>query len=268
MANLYLRSGLRDAAPDTSALLTPCPLCAEPGGEPLPANSFGSGSDQKPFLAWATPDFDHVLVQSKLRLAPDAPAYPGGCDIYSTSLNVRKLCPWRLYEWDNGVVSYAAVLPDESAADGSIAGTGANSDRRGMRHAISDGSDGHLRLFFVQPTDASGHSVSYPGLSVSARRNIDIANSGRIFTRTDGASTFEANASERTSCAAELGGSPPCTPEPDAFAPATYLDASADGERLFFMTKQALTDDAPVSGEQKIYMYDATSPDRSPSAYE
>ena len=71
-------------------------------------------------------------------------------------------------------------------------------------------------------------------------------NAGQLYMRVDGRATVQLNVSERSS--------------PDAVAPATFLDASVDGERAFFMTSQALTNDAPVNGDAKIYMYDATRP--------
>jgi hypothetical protein len=79
--------------------------------------------------------------------------------------------------------------------------------------------------------------------------------------RLDASSTVQLNASERTDCADHN----PCsgTPEPDSYAPATFLDASANGERAFFITTQALTDDTPTDGTAHIYMYDARL---SPSA--
>ena len=48
------------------------------------------------------------------------------------------------------------------------------------------------------------------------------------------------------------------TPSPgvpaSGFAPATFWDASADGERAFFTTTQALTKDAGTGGLPKLYM--------------
>lgn len=71
--------------------------------------------------------------------------------------------------------------------------------------------------------------------------------SGQVFMRTDGTSTVQLNSSELT------GG-------PDAPQAATFGDASTDGERAFFMSTQALTDDAPADGTNKLYMYDTTKP--------
>src|SRR6185312_7228086 len=62
--------------------------------------------------------------------------------------------------------------------------------------------------------------------------------------RVDGSSTVKLNASEASTA--------------DPFAPATFLDASKNGERVFFMTAQALTDDTPAGGDEHLYMYDAS----------
>src|SRR5262249_15908092 len=48
--------------------------------------------------------------------------------------------------------------------------------------------------------------------------------------------------------------------ESDSYAPAKFLDASSDGTRSFFITNQALTNDAPVTAVSlpKLYEYDAS----------
>ena len=72
--------------------------------------------------------------------------------------------------------------------------------------------------------------------------------------RVDHATTVRAaSASERT----------PSDPNPGQ--PARYWDASTDGTRVFFSTAEALTDDAPVDGRDKLYMYDASRPDSIPA---
>ena len=133
----------------------------------------------------------------------------------------------------------AGVLPDGTAAPLSIAGQGAGGSHRVWKtpHTISDGSDGHSRIFFTSPTDGSG-----------ATSNGEAA--GNLFVRIDGTTTDQVNASERAIA--------------DAFSPTAYLDASKNGERVFFMTSQALTDDAAADGASKIYMYDATKPGSAP----
>ena len=66
--------------------------------------------------------------------------------------------------------------------------------------------------------------------------------SGNLYVREDGHRTIKLN-----------------TPDPgvsaSGFAPATFWDASADGERAFFATTQALTEHASNDGARKLYMW-------------
>jgi len=239
--NLYMRSDLRTPGAGAYALITGCPLCAS-RARPLPAlalvQSGITASQLEPFWAGMSPDGQHVVFESRQQLTADAPA----------SLNSVKL-----YEWDQGTLSLSGRIPpagstacDDStqtpacvatiAQDGAGASLGAY---RLVAHGVSDGSDGHTRVFFTRPAQ------------------------GDVFMRVDGTSTVQVNVSERTDCADHN----PCsgTPEldPGGSRPASYLDASANGERVFFMTVQALTDDAPastVNGGKKLYMYDVTRP--------
>jgi hypothetical protein len=138
-----------------------------------------------------------------------------------------------LYESEDGTLRLAGILPDGTPADASIAATGVLALSLAP-HTISDGSDGHSRVFFTVPTDDGTNANTF-------------AQAGNLYMRVDHAQTVQLNASERASA--------------DSFAPAQYLDASSDGRRVFFMTQQALTDDAPGNGARAIYMYDASKPD-------
>jgi hypothetical protein len=135
-----------------------------------------------------------------------------------------------LYEWDHGVVRLAGILPDGACgsppcpASQSQAGRGA-SNLIYTPHTISaDGS----RIIFTDPSTGTDGT------------------DGTLYLRTDHAVTVQINASERT------------PPDPGGSQPATYWDASTDGSRIFFTSGEALTDDAPVNGDRKLYRYDVT----------
>jgi LSD1 subclass zinc finger protein len=263
--NLYLRTDLRTPGPGSFQLITACPLC-DATETPLPPLT---GDNQsiirgRPFFANVSPDFGRVIFESRARLTSDAPPQPETCDPTTSSSSAPAksgACRLRLYEWDQGTLRYAGFLPDGSPADVSIAAAGAGSFL--TPGALSDGTDGHDRVFFTQPTNASGQTSSQVS-GANAQQAIDLSSLGNLFVRVDHQETAQLNLSERTTCAAELGGFPPCEPAPDSFGRAKFLDASADGTRSFFMTAQALTDDAPVDGLQKIYMYDATKSEADP----
>jgi hypothetical protein len=257
--NLYVRRDLLDPGAGEYRLITACPACAQNGPQPpLPTGSFASFAALAlaPYLAGASPDLSHVIFESRWNLTGDAPPQPPlpGC---SPSVFGGLGCVGRLYEWADGTVRLAGILPNGTPAPVSVAGVGAGAELLGAPsltpHTISDGSDGHSRVFFTVPTDENEN------ISAGSQE-------GDLYVRTDAATSDQLNASERTDCAGDptCGGDGIPDPVSTPFAPARYLDASADGERVFFMTKQKLTDDAPDDEERKIYMYDTTKPGSAP----
>jgi hypothetical protein len=232
--NLYRRNDLRTPGAGHYELLSSCPLCAATE-TPLASSAFGFF----PELAGATPDFGRAIFESERRLTEDAPATAG---------------PF-LYEWDEGELRLSGRIPvppetecDDSggssctAADVSLAGQGVGGsasvssvshDRSLTLNTISDGSDGHSRVFFTHPLDQSGTVTKAE------------AYEGNVYMRVDGHETAQLNASERG--------------DPAPFQLARFQDASSDGTRIFFSSAQALTDSAPVEGV-KLYMYDASKP--------
>lgn len=247
LPNLYRRTDLLTPGGGSYALVTRCPLCEETNSPLTP--TFRDNLSQSaafPRLAGATPDFQHVLFESRFDLTADAPPQPPECDpaLFPSSLS----CGVRLYEWDHGTVRLVGILPDGTSADASIAGEGANLGYL-TPGVISDGSDGHTRVFFTQPTDDAGHSLSQAG-DQETEAVVNQTPAGRLYMRVDHSTTEQLNLSERTSAS--------------AFAPALFLDSSADGTRAFFMSRQALTNDAPDDRLQKLYMYDASIPGSDP----
>lgn len=220
--NLYLRGDLRTPGAGFYQLLTDCPACSTP----FPPVDDPQKLDEQSFLAGATPDFSHVIFESRLPLTTDATADP---DVPT----------WNLYEWDHGTVRLAGVLPDSAcgsppcAAASSQAGMGAKNAQYTPRTISADGS----RIFFTVP------AVSCAGT---------FANCGDLYLRSDHASTVQLNVSEKTNGAGP-GGIDPGGPQP-----AQYADASSDASRAFFVTSEAMTDDAPVNGDRKLYMYSLT----------
>ncbi len=233
--NLYLRTDLATSGPGSYELITACPRC-ELTKQPLPPLPGDTGVFRlRPELAGASPDLSHVVFESEQQLTLDTPA----------------TIALRLYEWQEGEVRLAGRIPTGTAiecdddfetatpacAAAAISGGGQGlSLNRLTPHTVSDGSDGHHRVFFTMPSDDGTGSKNTPGAP------------GNVYARTDGVATAKLNTSERT-----------VTPA-DAFAPARYWDATPDGTRVLFSTTQALTDDAISNTDSKLYMYDTTRP--------
>jgi hypothetical protein len=259
VSNIYRNNALRAPGGGAYDLVSTCPLC-DSTATPLPEYPHTPNAIVlRPTLAATSPDLEHVAFESEERLTADTPPQPGSCDMTSPTT----FCRAHVYEWDSGTLRLAGRVPTLPAtecddangpacvpADVSLAGQGTGVSRLASNnrtpHAISDGTDGHVRVFFTQPTDASGQTSDDLGNST----DVNSAFTGRIFMRLDGTSTVQLNASERTT--------------PDTAAPAELLDASSDGTRVFFMTTEALTNDAPADGQRKLYMYDATKPASAP----
>jgi hypothetical protein len=206
VVNLYRRTDLRTPGIGTYELLTNCTLCTSPLS-PI------TDTNQLPQLAGASADFSHVIFESIQQLVAGSTAGPGHPN---------------LYEWDNGMLRLAGILPNGTVAPSSIAGSGAGAGSQLVRsspHAISaDGS----RIIFTDTSTGDGNLT------------------GDLYMRIDGSSTVQINASEKT-------------PPQDTAAPALFQTASSDGARVFFTTGQQLTDD-PTGGNTSLYMWDANAP--------
>jgi hypothetical protein len=237
--NLYRRTDLRTPGAGTYELVTGCPLC-DALSTPLAPSAIPGALPPK--LAAATPDFSRIIFESEQPLASDTP--PNG-DVH-------------LFEWSEAggvqLVGRIPTDPDIECTDGgapactpaeaSIAGVGAGTTN-GTTHApsltphtISDGSDGHTRIFFTLPTNSRGTATSPASYD------------GHVYMRVDDTSTVRLDVSETT--------------PPAADKTARFLDASSDGTRVFFSTSTRMNDDPATPAGSKLYMYDATKPASAP----
>jgi hypothetical protein len=213
--NLYRRTDLRTPGVGSYQLITSCPAC----GSPLPTPSPFALESALPKLAGASADFNNVIFESHLALTADAD--PGVTN---------------LYEWADGTVRLAGVLPDGTPAPISEAGQGQSNGSLYTPNTIS--TDGSRIEFTVPASDGD--------------------KTGQLYQRIDGSSTLQVNASERTDCADNNPCSGAPEPDPNGSQPAHYEGASTDGLRVFFTTSEQLTDDDTNSATD-LYMWDATA---------
>jgi hypothetical protein len=241
--NFYVRSDLGTPGRGSYQLVSPCLVCQEPGGTPLPPLGNNASQRALPQLVGMSPDGEHIAFSSLFRLTADTPAQSSQCGYSEFLFPAPSLafCRWHMYEWDHGTLRLAGILPDKTAADSSTLGHPLELPVN--PNAVSNGKDGHTRIVFVQPTDSQGHSVGEVGFPSELFMDIS-GREGKLFGREDGMTTVQLNASERT--------------ESTPYAPARFEAASADGERIFFRTEQALTNETAAGG---IYMYDTTKPE-------
>ncbi len=219
IANLYLRTDLLNAGAGSYSTVTLCSVCVSPFTQPQQSGFAG--------FADATPDFTHILFDSRLNLVSET---SGGA--------------LKSYEWDHGTVRLAGVLPDAMGggmAPASMAGTGARSNNYTL-HTISD--DGR-RIFFTD------NSTTFD-------------RTGTLYMRLDHTTTAQINASERTDCADQDPCVGSAEPDPNGTTPARFETANVQGTRVFFTSAEALTD-SDTNASPDLYMYDASLPDSDPN---
>lgn len=249
--NLYVRDDLRTPGAGTYKLITSCPRCAEPGGEPLPPPDLES-KPVGPFYEGASADFEHVALQAAVNLTADAPDQPEPASCHEGHPEVKNCAVDRAYEWDEGQLRLAGMIPpgSETACGatgpacvpapvsrlGTAVGSASPLWGRPANVVSSDGS----RIFFSVPTDDTGTVRLREEEGGPLRYK-----TGKLYARVNGVSTVQINASERS-------------PVSDSYRPANFVMASLDGSSVLFTTEQALTTDAPVNSSTKLYEYSFT----------
>jgi hypothetical protein len=230
VVNLYVRDNLRSESGASFELLSNCPGCASP---------FAANNGVFPWVAGASADYGTILFESRFKLTLDAPGNCGTITFFNTGA-----CPAKLYEWDHGTVRLEGILPDGSAASGSVAGRGA-------------GAQAPLNATFYTPG-----VISRDGSRVVFTSPPSFDGSGSIYMRANNATTVQVNASERTDCSGDPScggdGVPTATPDPGGAQPAMYWAATADDGEIFFTTAEQLTDD-DTDATTDLYRYDVAS---------
>jgi hypothetical protein len=168
----------------------------------------------------ASSDFSHLAIVSHNPLTPDAPAGTQQCEGLGEA-GSNRVCT---YEWDNGTLRLASILP---GGEPSVGGPGSLAFARpcSSQHVISgDGS----RLFFSSPSERSDHP--------------------QLYARENATTTTLISASERTAPGGLEG------------QPVDYQDAeAAHGNRVLFTTSNALVDE-DTDETNDLYLYDYANP--------
>jgi hypothetical protein len=184
---------------------------------------------------WASADWSHILFQSYANLTPE-----------TSSLDPK--AP-KVYEWHNGVVTFAGVLPDSACASPpclaaeSIGGNGGGIDLPSGVEGVKDNED-----WPVNSISADGSRVIFqagPFTKVFLGDNFASIH-GDLYMRIDKSVTVQLNASERKE------------PDPRGHLPARFMGATPDDSKILFETEEMLTDDALLPSE--VYMYDVNAP--------
>jgi hypothetical protein len=217
---LYLFDDLIAPGPKVPQLISDCPACKA---------ALSEDPTSQPGLAGTSSDFSHVIFESDQSLTDDVPH----CE--PLPFSEHNPCPLHLYEWSDGTVRLAGVLPDGSAAPNSQAG-------QGVMRASSTGNANRQYAFNVISEDGSRIFFTV--------RGGEAATDGNLYMRTGNSTatpwTVQLNASERT--------------PPEASQDARYWTATPDGSRVLFTSSEQLTE----SEGSGLYMYDASKPASAP----
>ncbi len=182
-------------------------VSASPGGPFNGLATVPAGYDSA--IKGASSDFSHVVFTSTdLNLAPGASGQISGSRA--------------LYEWHDGQISVVNVNTDHSltstcgAAMGAVTNTYAYYPFTFLHDVSSDGS----KVFFVSPD---------PDTSVSSTGHPSCAQPPHLYMRLDGSTTVDISAPD------------PGVVDPNGFQRVDFAGASADGSKVFFITRTELT---------------------------
>jgi hypothetical protein len=222
---------------------------------------FSSITDRQSLeLADATPDLGKVLFMSRRNLTQDT--IDAGLD--------EEFAP-KVYEWDEGVLRLAGVLPNGEPAPASVAG--GNASWLGN----VGGPCGGYTTYMSSTISEDGSRVFFTGAPFDSPCGINggwlSRLGGSLYMRVDHSQTIKLNESERTDCAGDPtcggDGAPDPSPDPNATGVGTFGWATPDGHKVFFVTADALVDEDVDLREGVIatgrialdvYMYDVDAP--------
>jgi hypothetical protein len=197
-------------------------------------------NDEVPQVEGTSTDLDHVVFQQEASLCCGAARKPAK----------------HVYEWSDGKLALVDVPPTGVKLEGATdVGSTANKDVPALfgdswRAVSADGS----RVIF----SAQGKEEGIPEARVFVRENPMNPVEGCLVA--GDSCTVEVSASQKTN-GAGLGGSDPNAAKNPA---AWYRDASADGSRVFFVSRVELTNDAytgPEDNAGNLYEYDFNKPE-------
>lgn len=165
-------------------------------------------------FGWASADMSKISFESNQVLTPEAP-----CDGFSITV-----CA---YEWDNGELRLASVLPDGTPVQGSVANSGVGWPNNNIEDGVSE--DGHRLFWNSQVEQGAGTPPN-------------------LYAREDGTTTTVVTKSERTLPGGAEGGA------------YEYLGAeAAHGNLVLFKTSNSMVDEDEDSGSD-LYIADLTAP--------
>ncbi|HTA98624.1 MAG TPA: hypothetical protein VK730_13390 [Solirubrobacteraceae bacterium] len=215
--------------------------------EPLPAE--GNVPLNSYAVAGASADLKTVYFTYGGTLLPQDASRAPHVDVERPTLS-----PWGFYEWQDGHLESAGVLPNGTlnpfgAVPVAIAGRGGNRTWVQAQTLANEVSEDGTRAFFVSP-DPQGGSPEPPELyvreAVAGGEHISVLISASELSGHEGEAATHGVESVRFML-------------PKEASAVSYAFASQDGSHVFFVSKDRLTQTAPVEGGTYVYDIDANS---------
>ncbi len=231
-----------------------------------PILACGLENGEAPALAGGTPDFSTVYFTTPKTLLPeDVSRAPHMIEPETHAIGVS---PWGFYEYRDGMLSEAGVLPDGSLSPWGAVPAASGHDRDVEDHQVSaDGS----RAFFVSPDPAScttNKKILELGREVRGENNCAV-NPPELYVRENGEKTVLVSqdtlsrSSDGLPVAASDGVMGFSDTSLQAGSPTlgqSFVYASPDGSQAFFESEDRLTRSAPEGPPRnraaKMYDFD------------
>ena len=208
------------------------------------------GSEQEMRFLMATPDLSHVVLESPIRLTPEAveESRSPGCEP-----GVTNTCPQNLYEWSGGQLALVSISPDGQPQREAFLGRGS----KDVIHAISN--DGrrivwaagslykdHVNTMYVRDM-TEGRTLQFGG--PTARYETMSGDGSRVFYwENSELYVFDFATDATTDLTATYAASEHHAGVKDGF----IMTASEDGTYVYYVATGVLAPGA-ISGENNLY---------------
>ncbi len=207
-SNLYLRRDFLSSGPGTYQLISD-------SVNPLPHHEGPIERDSD--LVGTSEDFHHIVFETADNLTPDASGEG-----------------WKMYEFENGTLRLAGVLPNGEPAPLSLAGHDDAAHVQQMPYTPNAVSRDGSRVFFTD---------QYSGRAAGANSPYRLL--GHVYMREDHARTVQLDAFENGEVGSTTAG---------------FWAATPDGSKVLIDSEDSLTEDSVGIAGTKLYMYDVNAP--------
>ena len=204
-----------------------------------------SSNSEQSIVVGASRDLSDVVIEDSVRKAGNAREGGDACAGAQRIKHGSALCEWTgAYETlpdGEATPALSLVNVNEEGSPVSACGAALGANGNGLSAAYRAVSADGSRVFFTapDPSEEIGASGCWGG------RVDNTKNAPQLYVRVDGTDTMELSKPEQP--VTEGGNKPPIQ------YPATYVGASEDGSRVFFVTETWMTTNHPLTHDPELY---------------